>query len=156
MFRYSCIIAFNTTFEWVTTSTFFYPCNIIRSFFTIDSPPPNSQTALKLRFSSIAKDLPEFRHLFRKSVCYALGLPTHGNCVEVVAQRLDRCACFPECQRGRWNFDQFCLHLFSSNIHRTQLRRIQVFKLHWNMQVLNSSSPYLLMSKTQSCRNVRC
>jgi len=35
-------------------------------------------------FSSIAKDLPEFRHLFRKSVCYALGLPTHGNCVEVL------------------------------------------------------------------------
>eukprot|EP00435_Cladocopium_sp_Y103_P018252 s2607_g4.t1 len=35
-------------------------------------------------FASIAKDLPEFRHVFCKSVCSALGLPAHGNCVEVV------------------------------------------------------------------------
>jgi len=35
-------------------------------------------------FASIAKDLPEFRHVFCKSICSALGLPAHGNCVEVV------------------------------------------------------------------------
>ncbi|CAE7226557.1 pkn1 [Symbiodinium sp. CCMP2592] len=35
-------------------------------------------------FSSIAKDLPGFRHSFCKSVCSSLGLPAHGNCVEVV------------------------------------------------------------------------
>ena len=34
------------------------------------------------RFASIAKDLPEFRHVFCKSICSALGLPAHGNCVE--------------------------------------------------------------------------
>eukprot|EP00439_Symbiodinium_sp_Y106_P066332 s2250_g10.t2 len=35
-------------------------------------------------FSSIAKDLPGFRLSFCKSVCSSLGLPAHGNCVEVV------------------------------------------------------------------------
>ncbi|CAJ1366763.1 unnamed protein product [Effrenium voratum] len=35
-------------------------------------------------FSSIAKDLPGFRQSFCKSVCSSLGLPGHGNCVEIV------------------------------------------------------------------------
>jgi len=35
-------------------------------------------------YSSIAKDLPEFKRMFCKSVCSSLGLPTNGNCVEVV------------------------------------------------------------------------
>lgn len=36
------------------------------------------------RFSTIAGDLPGFRQLFCKSICSALGLPAHGNCVEVL------------------------------------------------------------------------
>ena len=36
------------------------------------------------RFSSIAGDLPAFRQLFCKGLCSALGLPAHGNCVEVL------------------------------------------------------------------------
>ncbi|CAK9022796.1 unnamed protein product [Durusdinium trenchii] len=37
-----------------------------------------------LRFAAIAKDLPGFRQLFCKGLCSALGLPAHGNCVEVL------------------------------------------------------------------------
>lgn len=35
-------------------------------------------------FAAIAKDLPGFRQLFCKGLCSALGLPAHGNCVEVL------------------------------------------------------------------------
>ena len=115
--RNSRSITFNTTIEWVATYIFYGISYHSMDFFHHRlSPFPKLPLAETLRFSSIAKDLPEFRHLFRKSVCYALGLPTHGNCVEVEGGGLNMVERF-FCGCAEWgNFDPYlhrCLYTTS-------------------------------------------
>lgn len=155
MFRYSCIIAFNTTFEWVATYTF-YQIYIVSSdgfFHHRLYPFPNSP--------GLHSGFPPSPRIYQNfDICFAnlFAMPWVCQLMAIAWRwRVEGWTVFCGCAEW-WNFDPyFRTCLYPTSIETVALNTsIQVPLEHASIESYRTLFSPHLISKTPFCRNVRC